>query len=299
MFFNDHTHNPLTKRKAFVKCTAAYIHWVTLSLQLRNATTTTTTGRPKGTRFVPAGHLKAIIGGTCRKYNFVATKVFHDEHISVATNTCLSWQNMFFVITKSMLMLVTTKYFCCNKQVFVATKALSRQAYFCRDQKRVLSWQTRVCCDKTFVTTKIYTCGSSCQWYKAATCPLILQSLQQQVPVPPPSPSTVEVHQWRCHGHQWTAWSLTLWEPYTSSRPYHGSIPSLANVHQLSIFAVNWGCNNEHEISKKSCCCFECWVVHVVLYTNVRNVCVYACTHKCICASVCFGMCASVWAYFF
>ena len=186
MFFNDHTHNPLTKRKAFVKCTAAYIHWVTLSLQLRNATTTTT-GRPKGTRFVPAEHLKAITGGSCRKYNFVAIKVFHDQHIFVTTNRCLSWQNMSFVITKSMLMFVTTKYFCCNKQVFVATKALSQQAYFCHDQKCVLSWQTHVCRNKTFVTTN-YTCGSSCQWHKAATCQLILQSLQQQVPVPPTSP---------------------------------------------------------------------------------------------------------------
>ena len=41
----------------------------------------------------------------------------------------------------------------CDKTVFVATKifatnVLSRQAYFCRDQRHVLSRQTRVCRDK-------------------------------------------------------------------------------------------------------------------------------------------------------
>ena len=35
--------------------------------------------------------------------------------------------------------------------MFVMTKALSQQAYFCCDKRCVLSLQTRVCCDKTFV----------------------------------------------------------------------------------------------------------------------------------------------------
>ena len=105
-----------------------------------------------GKRFVPAEHLKATTGGSCHKYNFVAIKVFHDEHVFVMTNRCLSWQNMSFVMTKSMLMFVTTKYFCCNQHL---TKALSQQAYFCCDKKRVLLQQTRVCHNKTFVTTKI------------------------------------------------------------------------------------------------------------------------------------------------
>ena len=50
------------------------------------------------------------------------------------------------------------KIFCHDKLNFVATKVMSRQAYFCRDKRRVLSRQTRVCRDKTD------TCGNSRQW---------------------------------------------------------------------------------------------------------------------------------------
>ena len=39
--------------------------------------------------------------------------------------------------------------------IFVMTKPLSRQAYFCHEKRCVLSCQTRVCCDKTFVMTKM------------------------------------------------------------------------------------------------------------------------------------------------
>ena len=46
---------------------------------------------------------------------------------------------------------------CRDKYNFVATKALSRQAYFFRDKRRVLSWLKRVCRDKND------TCGSR-QW---------------------------------------------------------------------------------------------------------------------------------------
>ena len=52
-------------------------------------------------------------------------------------------------------MLVATNIFCRDKHDFVATKVLSQLAYFCRDKRRVLSRQTRVCSDKTFVATKI------------------------------------------------------------------------------------------------------------------------------------------------
>ena len=45
--------------------------------------------------------------------------------------------------------------------IFVATKHLSRQACFCRDKRRVLSQQTRVC--RNFCRNKNYTCGSSSQ----------------------------------------------------------------------------------------------------------------------------------------
>ena len=53
-----------------------------------------------------------IIGGSCHKYHFC-----RDKHVFVATNMCLIGQNT----------------------SFVATTVLSRQAYFCRDKRRVLS----------------------------------------------------------------------------------------------------------------------------------------------------------------
>ena len=81
----------------------------------------------------------------------------------------LSRQNTSFVMINVCLArqklcrnkIVATKYFCCNKHVFVATNVLSWQAYFvttkdmfCHDT--CLSWQTRVCRDKhVFVVTKI------------------------------------------------------------------------------------------------------------------------------------------------
>ena len=64
------------------------------------------------------------------------------KYIFVATNTYLSRQNTSFVTTKVRL---PRQNFCCDK-IF-----LSRQAYYCRDKRRVLSRQTR----KTFVATKI------------------------------------------------------------------------------------------------------------------------------------------------
>ena len=56
-----------------------------------------------------------IVGGSCHKYNFVATK---------------------------------------DKHVFVATNILSRQACFCSDKRRVLSQKTRVCRNKALVSEK-------------------------------------------------------------------------------------------------------------------------------------------------
>ena len=65
-----------------------------------------------------------IVGVSCHKYHFC-----RDKHVS-----------------------------CRDKSMLVATKLLSRQAYFCRDKRRVL-W-TGICHDKTFVATKIlYFCG--------------------------------------------------------------------------------------------------------------------------------------------
>ena len=86
------------------------------------------------------------------KHNFVATTF-------VTTNMCLSR----FSYNKSML--VATKHICHNKHVFVTSSIchdktlvttniiLSWQAYFCHDKRHVLclSWQTCVCCSRTFV----------------------------------------------------------------------------------------------------------------------------------------------------
>ena len=62
-------------------------------------------------------------------------------------NTCLSRQNTYFFATKhvycrdkSMLTLLQA-YVCRDKHDFVPTKVLSRQAYFCRHKRRVLSRQ--------------------------------------------------------------------------------------------------------------------------------------------------------------
>ena len=88
----------------------------------------------------------------------------------VGTNICLSQQNKSFVTTKNML--ITTKRLsqqtCVSWQIFAMTKVLSGQkyfvttnivllqrAYFCHKKRCVLSWQTHVCCNRTFVTTKM------------------------------------------------------------------------------------------------------------------------------------------------
>ena len=67
-----------------------------------------------------------------------------------ATNTCLSQQ-----ICVSTNILSRQNIFCRDKHNFVSTKVLSRQAYFCCDKRRLLSRQTRVCRDKTFVAAKM------------------------------------------------------------------------------------------------------------------------------------------------
>ena len=81
------------------------------------------------------------------------------------TNTCLSWQNTYFVMTK--VGLSWQAHFCCEKHVFVMTKHI-----FCPDKSMLvattfittnmcLSWQIFVarkifCCDKhNFIMTKV------------------------------------------------------------------------------------------------------------------------------------------------
>ena len=69
----------------------------------------------------------------------------------------LSWQKR---VCCGKSKLVVAKLFC-NKHNFVAincfvtTKVLLQQAYFNHNKRCVLSWQTCVCHNKTFVTTKI------------------------------------------------------------------------------------------------------------------------------------------------
>ena len=79
------------------------------------------------------GGLQDVVGGSCHKYLFFC----RDKHL--------------FVVTKKKRLLSRQKYVVTNKHVFVATK----QAYFCRDKRRALSRQTRVCHDKTFVATEM------------------------------------------------------------------------------------------------------------------------------------------------
>ena len=77
---------------------------------------------------------------------FFTTNICRDKRNFVATKACLSRQN-----------------FCRNKHMFVATKGLSRQAYFFSEKRRTLLCQTRVCRDKTFVTTKMILVAASRQ----------------------------------------------------------------------------------------------------------------------------------------
>ena len=65
--------------------------------------------------------------------------------------------------------------FCHDKNMFVRTKVLSWQAYFCRDKRRVLSPQTHVCHDKhVFVVTKLL---SWQKWYLWQLPPMIVKGL--------------------------------------------------------------------------------------------------------------------------
>ena len=112
-------------------------------------------------------HCFTTIGMRCHKYHFCHDK--HETHLLsrqryacrektfAATKACLSRQN---ILVKSNIPH--------DKHVFVTTKVLSRQAYFCHDKDGL-----RVCRNKyTFVVTEDVFCrdkkdtfGSSSQWY--------------------------------------------------------------------------------------------------------------------------------------
>ena len=81
------------------------------------------------------------------------THVCHDKHIFCCDKSMLAATKLLFVATK--LLFVASKLL--RRQMFVATNTcLSRQAYFCRNQRRVLSWQTCACRNKSKpVVTKL------------------------------------------------------------------------------------------------------------------------------------------------
>ena len=108
-----------------------------------------------------------------------------NKHMFVTKDMCLSWQCTSFVMTKVCLF---HQNFCCDKMifvmtnVFVMTKVVSQQAYFCHSKRyfchdkhnnksmlvmtNLLSWQNYVCCgkhlswQKYFVVT-IFFCNRS------------------------------------------------------------------------------------------------------------------------------------------
>ena len=86
-----------------------------------------------------------IIGGSCHKHDFCHNKHLRQNTSLAATKVCLPRQNF-----------CCNKIVCHDKHVFVGTKVLSRQAYFCCDKRCVLSRQTCVCHDKSkLVMTKL------------------------------------------------------------------------------------------------------------------------------------------------
>ena len=95
--------------------------------------------------------LYSIIGWSCHKYGFC-----RDKHVSrqkytcrdktfVSTNIC---RHKHVCLSHKSMLVATNTCIGRDKHNFVATKVLSRQAYFCRDKRCMLSPQTRVCPDK-------------------------------------------------------------------------------------------------------------------------------------------------------
>ena len=91
----------------------------------------------------------------CRDKTFVAANICFNKHNFVPTSILLSWLTQ--------VCLLHQNYVCHDKylsqqNIFVMTKLLLWQTYFCSDKRHVLSKQTRVCRNKND------TCGSSRQW---------------------------------------------------------------------------------------------------------------------------------------
>ena len=100
--------------------------------------------------------ISCIIGGNCHYLRLICRdKITFGEitllsrQIFLATNTCFLATKDIFHATK-VIMFVARQNFCRDKNMFVATKVLSRQAHFCRDKRRVFSRQ-KTC----FLATKM------------------------------------------------------------------------------------------------------------------------------------------------
>ena len=112
--------------------------------------------------------------------------------IFVATNMCLSQQNM-SCCNKSMLVVtfVTIKYFCCNKSFVTTNICLSQQKMFCHYKhvfvvtKVSLSPETCVCRNKYLVARKVlsrqkYVCATSIHLSQQKMC-FVLRQTQTRV----------------------------------------------------------------------------------------------------------------------
>ena len=89
-------------------------------------------------------NMSFLVTKVCSSWLFVATNICHDKHNFVATKFCCD--KLTFVMThvccNKTHLLSWQKYACCDIKisffVFLVTKVLSQQAYFCLDKGRVL-----------------------------------------------------------------------------------------------------------------------------------------------------------------
>ena len=99
---------------------------------------------------------------------------------------------------------------CCDK-TFVTTKiCLSWQAYFCHDKRHVLSkqtclsWQTCVCHDNTFVTTKMILVAALANDTKSRVCLIHCHSVKK------PTIHLSIKAQWHVLGLKYLLYALTM-----------------------------------------------------------------------------------------
>ena len=85
------------------------------------------------------------------------------EHCCFPTVLCCSDANGDKTLVTTELFVVTNYFFatdiCHDKHMFVTTKVLLQQAYFCCDKRCVLLWQTCVCCYKSKLSQQKICCN--------------------------------------------------------------------------------------------------------------------------------------------